>query len=282
VSNFNISPREQLHNPGKVFEEMTKYAPDGLRTSRSERHVNPFNLTMFNLSEILMRVPVYDDPAKVIERFENLVSGTMGSFWDPDNIPGVAHLLPGDLLDGLNAANPDGMGEEPDSGSAGTGGGGGSSPVGGPAGKVISIARGYLGTHENPRGSNRTIFHTKVGHRQGALWCGIFLMAVFKEAGMNEPALSAATWVSRQRFMADNRWGRNPKVGAIAHFSFGRTNNPTDHVALVERYDDSHIYTIDGNTSRPGGGSQSNGGHVWEKKRARNGQVVGYGYPNYD
>jgi len=124
MSNFQISPRDQLHNPGKIYEEMMKFAPDGLKTSRSQRDINPFGFTLFNLSEILMRIPAFDSPANAMERFENLVSGTMGSFWDPENIPGIANLVPGDLLDALNAANPDGMGEEPE--RSGGGGGGGS------------------------------------------------------------------------------------------------------------------------------------------------------------
>lgn len=112
MSDFNISPRDQLRNPGKIFEEINKFNPNGLTTSRHKQGRNPMGLTMFNLSEILMRTPAYDSPENTLGRFESIITGVLGSFWDPENLPGLERLLPADLVDILDAANPDGFGSD--------------------------------------------------------------------------------------------------------------------------------------------------------------------------
>lgn len=108
MSDFNITARDQLNNPGKVFEEMTKFTPNNLRTSRSNRDVSPLNLTTFNLSEILMRIPAFDSPENALKLQEGLIAGVMSSFWDTESMGGFNRILPPDLVAMLEIANPDG------------------------------------------------------------------------------------------------------------------------------------------------------------------------------
>ena len=131
MTDFNITARDQLTNPGKIFEEITKFTPGNLKTSRSGRSVSPFNFTTFNLSEILMRIPAFDSPENAMSLYEGIIAGTMGSFWDPDSMGGFGRLLPPDLVDMLEIANPDGE-RVSDGGS-----GGGSFDGGGGAGSLI-------------------------------------------------------------------------------------------------------------------------------------------------
>lgn len=126
MSDFNITAQDQLKNPGKIFEEITKFTPGGLKTSRSGRPVDPLSLTTFNLSEILMRVPAFDSPANALSLFEGVIAGTMGSFWDSESMGAFGRLLPNDLVEMLEIANPDGERITDGTGDANAGGGSGS------------------------------------------------------------------------------------------------------------------------------------------------------------
>lgn len=79
MTDFNITAKDLLDNPNKVFDEINKFSPDGLKTSRSKRNVPPFDFTTFNLSEILMRIPAFNSPEDVLGFYETLISGVLGS-----------------------------------------------------------------------------------------------------------------------------------------------------------------------------------------------------------
>lgn len=108
-TNFNISVNDLSQNPEKIFQEINKSYPKGRVTSRSAQGRPPLQLTVFNLSEILMRIPAFDSPANALQRMEGLVTGVLGSFWDSDVMGGFADLLPEDMREILEAANPDGV-----------------------------------------------------------------------------------------------------------------------------------------------------------------------------
>jgi hypothetical protein len=109
ATNFNISAMDQFRHPEKIFEEINKNYPQGRMTSRSAQGRAPFQLSLFNLSEILMRIPAYDSPENALQRFEGLITGVLGSFWDSSLMEGLSSLLPSDLRAILETANPDGI-----------------------------------------------------------------------------------------------------------------------------------------------------------------------------
>lgn len=140
--------------------------------------------------------------------------------------------------------------------------------------KVKSIALSQVGTSENPPYSNRTKYGAWYGWN-GVFWCDIFLSWVFSSAGWidGHKGKSASVALTRQRFQAAGRYGKTPRVGALAVF-WG-----DEHIELVLSVGPTTVYTVGGNTSA-GDGSVSNGGTVAAKYRSRS-LIMGYCYPAY-
>jgi hypothetical protein len=145
--------------------------------------------------------------------------------------------------------------------------------------KVLNIARSQIGYRES-RGN-----HNKFGRwygMDGVSWCDEFVSWVGVMAGArNIIGRAAYTPAHAAWFQSIGRWGHEPRRGAIAFFDFPDSVHRIQHVGFVESVrSDGRVVTIEGNTSSGFGGSQSNGGGVYRRVRARS-LIAGYGYPAY-
>jgi hypothetical protein len=153
---------------------------------------------------------------------------------------------------------------------------------------VLGIARSYKGVTENPPGSNLNPFAALAGQPNGYAWCASFVVAVFRQAGMKLPSESAWTPTMAQGFRNAGAWhqgadGATP--GDVLFWDFPDKEQGIEHVSIcVSPPAGGLIGDIGGNTSSGPGGSEDNGGGVFERHDAgRNaGWVVGYGRPAYD
>ena len=143
--------------------------------------------------------------------------------------------------------------------------------------KVLEVASGELGQHEDPAGSNLTKYGFWYGVN-GVPWCVIFLCWLFNEAGERMAFFGGGKTASCSVLL---RWYKEQgltvpvsevQVGDIVLLNFHGGKDP-EHcglvvdvpaVGLTNRPD---FYTIEGNTSSSIWGSQDNGGCVAEKLR---------------
>lgn len=141
---------------------------------------------------------------------------------------------------------------------------------------VIAQARSEVGYTESPPGSNRTKFAAEAGHANGQPWCATFMVAIARRCGGkvgNESAYTPSLFESMAHPGA-------PAPGDLAFFDFPDSVHRIQHVGLVIAASGSSVTCIEGNTSAGAGGSQSNGGGVYERTRPRS-LVAGFGRPNY-
>lgn len=155
---------------------------------------------------------------------------------------------------------------------------------------IIGIAKGELGYTEESRPPKYPTNWTKyadefAGPTQGQPWCAVFVSWVFDKAGLPLPAIQPAAIpsgfaycpfaVSYARLHGQNVYDwriggwENIQPGDIVLFDWERNGSQSDHVGIVEWVDGSWIHTVEGNTSPSTGGSQSNGGGVYERERFR-------------
>lgn len=108
-------------------------------------------------------------------------------------------------------------------------------------------------------------------------WCATFVQWALWQAGVAVPkgAKSASCAISCAAYKAAGRFTEYPVTGAQVFFGpRGGT-----HTGIVVRWDDTYVYTVEGNTNGTGG---SEGDGVYEKKRTRrDAYVYGYGVPYY-
>lgn len=149
--------------------------------------------------------------------------------------------------------------------------------------KVIEVARGELGVHESPAGSNRVKYNTAYYGRevsgQDFPWCVTLQWWIFQEAGERLAFFGGGKTASCRTLL---RWYEEQglivpvseaQVGDIAIENFtGTIKNgklDTEHCGLVWKRDGNALYTYEGNTT-PGEGNpeaQYNGGCVASKIR---------------
>src|SRR6266550_6320232 len=125
--------------------------------------------------------------------------------------------------------------------------------------RALAVARRFVGTAENPPGSNRTQFGRWFG-ADGEPWCAIFLSYCFKVgAGIVLCGGSGATGVTAngcayvptlEGWLRDTRqWldaGR-PRPGDIVVFNWD--GGEADHAGIVERdLGGGHFSSIEGNS----------------------------------
>ncbi len=125
---------------------------------------------------------------------------------------------------------------------------------------------------------------------QGNPWCACFVSWCFKKADAEtliKPFYYCPTGVvdfKNKKQWYDRKSG-TPKPGDVIMFK----NSNSDmgdamsavHVGIVERIDQSKVYTIEGNTSSAWG-VVSNGGGVFQKSYLLNStSIMGYGFPAY-
>lgn len=141
---------------------------------------------------------------------------------------------------------------------------------------VIAQARSEIGYTESPAGSNRTKFAAEAGHANGQPWCATFCVAMARRCGGqvgNESAYTPSLYGSMTHVS-------DPAVGDFAFFDFPDSTHRIQHVGIVVSATASTVTCVEGNTSAGSGGSQSNGGGVYERTRSRS-VVVGFGRPAY-
>lgn len=158
--------------------------------------------------------------------------------------------------------------------------------------KVIEVARGELGEHENPPGSNRVKYWDAYDKSfQGQPWCVGFLWWVFQRAGERMAFFGGGKTASCSMLL---RWYKEQGLtvpvedvqkGDIVLLNFHGKSEP-EHCGLVElvNYADSVknmcAWTIEGNTTPGYEGSQDNGGCVASKMRFGS-QIVAVCRPQY-
>lgn len=150
--------------------------------------------------------------------------------------------------------------------------------------KVIEIARGELGVHESPAGSNRVKYNTAYYGRevsgQDFPWCVTLQWWIFQEAGERMAFFGGGKTASCRTLL---RWYREQGLTAdkqaiqvgdilIQNFSGKKRDGEldTEHCGLVVEKGPlaGTWYTVEGNTSPGEEGSQDRGGCVALKLRS--------------
>lgn len=132
---------------------------------------------------------------------------------------------------------------------------------------AIAYARKHAGLTEHPAGSNHGPLIDRwqqmcgVG---GAPWCGCFCNACLVAAGFpSQPWLRYCPWIEGRARSGEARWSWHPitraRPGDLVLYGRG----VAQHVELYV----GHGVTFGGNTSSDDGGSQANGGGVFERRR---------------
>ena len=169
--------------------------------------------------------------------------------------------------------------------------------------KIIKIAEAELGYYEKSaksyKADPKVIYekvkgagydnYTKYGAWIGmtpAFWCAQFVCWLFSESFGKEKGkavlgtYSSACETIRQKFIANKRYDKTPKIGDAIFFE-GTRHSGANHIGLVTKVDSKYVYTIEGNTSG-GSGVIDNGGmvarHSYNKTSS---YILGYGHPNY-
>jgi len=111
----------------------------------------------------------------------------------------------------------------------------------------------------------------------GQPWCLVFVQWCLWQIGVEVPegARSASCRVSCQAFKKAERFTEYPVTGGVVFYGVGGRA----HAGLCTGWDDTFVYTVEGNTNT-GGSAEGNG--VYAKKRVRRDDYVhGYGLPYY-
>ena len=141
------------------------------------------------------------------------------------------------------------------------------------ANQIMDKAISYIGTKENPPGSNNVIFNTHYygGAVRGSAypWCCAFVWDIFRMCGLSHlfygdqktaycPAVY--NWARQKGLIVPKETAR---YGDIVLFDWGG-DGVADHIGFVESYSGNTYTTIEGNTSVD---NNSNGGQVMRRTR---------------
>lgn len=149
---------------------------------------------------------------------------------------------------------------------------------------VIAIAKAEVGYHEGKSSSGSWNNAQKYSPAvpglewsQNQAWCATFVAWCAMKAGVADLfPRTASCDVGGNWFKAQGRWSEYPAIGAQVFFGVPADLN---HTGIVVGYDETWIYTVEGNTNDDG---SREGDGVYLKKRARRGtNIIGYGYPKY-
>lgn len=136
---------------------------------------------------------------------------------------------------------------------------------------IITVARQEIGYTEIPKYSNSTKYGAWFGLDE-VPWCAIFVCWVYYHAGyplgnMGWSKGFAGCQSGLKLFSDKNEITTTPQEGDLVFFDWNGDGR-FDHVGLyVEKIDDQHFSTIEGNTSYT---NQSNG----EKSKKESGQYI--------
>lgn len=109
-------------------------------------------------------------------------------------------------------------------------------------------------------------------------WCATFVQWVLWQVGVSVPtgARSASCRTSCDAYKKARRFTEYPVKGAQIFFG----PNGGTHTGIVTRWDDTYVWTIEGNTNTSG---SPEGDGVYAKRRTRRDPYVyGYGIPYYE
>lgn len=147
---------------------------------------------------------------------------------------------------------------------------------------LIRLALADIGTTEQPPGSNRQPFSTRMG-RPAEPWCDDWVSDVADRAGLGDVIWRSSYVPSRlARARELGQVNRTPAIGALACFDWHGDGIP-DHIGFVvaRSGDGRSVVTVEGNTSRDDHGSQGNGGGVWRRTRPVS-LVLAFIHPPYE
>lgn len=142
------------------------------------------------------------------------------------------------------------------------------------ANDVIFLAASYIGTHEEPPGSNNVIFNTDYYgsevHDPSLAWCCAFVWDIFRMANASELFLGGGKTAYCPTVA---NWAKNTgrvciyseaQYGDLVLFDWNH-DGVADHIGFVVGLnDDGSLETIEGNTSDS---DHSNGGWVLGRRR---------------
>lgn len=146
---------------------------------------------------------------------------------------------------------------------------------------VIRVAKSQNGYREGKSGvhyNNKQKYSqetTGLEWSDGQPWCDVFANWCYQQTGVEVPAgaKSASCAASVAAYKKAKRFTEYPVIGAQAFYGKGGGT----HTGVVYDYDDTDIYTIEGNTNDDGG---AEGDGVYNKRRhRRDAYVYGYGIP---
>ena len=149
---------------------------------------------------------------------------------------------------------------------------------------VINIAKGEVGYHEGRDPSGDWNNHQKYSPAvpglewsQNQAWCATFVSWVALKAGAADLfPRTASTNIAAAWYKQRKRWSEYPAIGAQGFLGVG---NNMHHTFLVTGYDDTYVYTVEGNSNQSGS-PQGDGVYALRRERKAT-NIVGYGYPAY-
>jgi hypothetical protein len=151
------------------------------------------------------------------------------------------------------------------------------------AAKVIQVARKEVGYNEgrsNGHWNNRQHYSPAVPGLEWSNyqpWCATFVAWCAMKAGVADLyPRTASCDVGGNWFKARKRWSAYPAIGAQVFYGHSYDLN---HTGIVYDYDGTYVYTIEGNTNNSG--SREGDGVYLRKRRRRDANVIGYGYPEF-
>lgn len=159
-------------------------------------------------------------------------------------------------------------------------------PAGSTAAKVIAAIKAEVGYKESFSGGHWTN-HEKFAAQvpgmawvstSGSPWCAVFASWGFIQGGLktNQFALTASCDIGGSWYKSAKRWSEYPAVGAQVFFG---TSSDLSHTGIVVAYDDTTVWTVEGNTNDSG---SREGDGVYAKSYSRtSSRIIGYGYPLY-
>jgi hypothetical protein len=149
---------------------------------------------------------------------------------------------------------------------------------------AINIARSQVGYREGKNASGKYNNDQKYSDQLPGFawsdkqpWCATFVQWLYWQVGVKVPtgAQSASCANSYAAYKKAGRTTAYPVVGAQIFFG----PNGGTHTGIVTSYDNTYVYTIEGNTN-DSGSAEGNG--VYIKKRVRrDAYVFGYGIPYF-
>ncbi|MGW2580846.1 CHAP domain-containing protein [Streptomyces virginiae] len=149
----------------------------------------------------------------------------------------------------------------------------------------VNLLRSLSGYHEgrDPSGNWNNIQRFSpetlgLEWSQGMAWCATFTAWGADELGARDRwPITASCWTAVQWWKKAGRWTEYPVLGG----PFYMGSSGQDHVGVVYAYDDTSIYTIEGNTNS-GGSYQGDGVYQRVRPRRGAGSPYGYGVPMFD